>query len=160
MAADPDDPGLAHTRFPIHVLMPVDQESRLRPPHVGGESIEAHMHIVVPIVDSLGRIVGEEHVHRVKRGESLSSIAGQDGGATESRRRYRTPSVLSRLRIKLLDVRHGPIAAAQWHCEADGSRAEAPGPDGRGWSNRRLRLRRRTSPATPRGRVPRLDCAT
>lgn len=64
MAKDTDDSCEVELRFSIHVLMSVNNDSRFGALDVGPKTFKSVVHFVFLIMNSSGRIVGEENVNR------------------------------------------------------------------------------------------------
>ena len=63
VAEGPNDPRIGEHGFLRVVLMPVEEESRLRSHDVGVEGGEADVNLVVAVMDQPGRVVCHEDIH-------------------------------------------------------------------------------------------------
>ena len=63
LTKDPNDPRSLYQAFRIYVLVTVEENLRASALDVSVECFEAYVHVVVPLMDQMRRIVRHENIH-------------------------------------------------------------------------------------------------
>jgi hypothetical protein len=74
LTKDADDAGGGREALSIYMLMPVNEHLRPRSLDVGVESLESNMDTIVPLMDQVRRIMGNENIDGGERFERFLHV--------------------------------------------------------------------------------------